>query len=108
MKAPQNIFRSLRRHYEAQPSVESFGQSFAFPNSTLRLSAVFTGAVQGQEVQSSSSSPAPAATTATAAATGAAATTTATAAATAANYPTATGRRYRWWQCQNQRGRHRW
>src|SRR5260370_22687374 len=78
MKAPENIFRSLRRHYEAQPSIESFGQSFAFPNSAFRLSAVFTGAVQGEEVQSPSS-PAPAEATVTA--------TTAAAPATAAATP---------------------
>src|SRR5436309_10534459 len=96
MKAPGNMFRSLRRHNEAQPSIESFGQTFAFPNSTFRLSAVFRGAVQGQEVQSPSSPAPPATAAATATATTAAdpATSSSTTAAASATATAATPGEY--------------
>ena len=88
MKAPGNMFKFLRRQYEAQPSTQSFRQSFTFPNSTFGLSPSFAGAVQGQENNSAPFAAAPATTAATAAATAATAPATATTAPTPREHST--------------------
>src|SRR6266446_2600169 len=88
MKAPGNMIKFLRRRYEAQPSTQSFGQSFAFTDSASRFSAALAGAVQGQENNSAPFAAAPATTAATAAATAATAPATATTAPTPREHST--------------------